>query len=193
MDKKEKIILASGSPRRIELLKKITENFEVYPSDIDEESITEKDPSAFAVRAAEEKAKAAGNKFPGTVVIGADTIVVYENQIYGKPKNHDEAREMLKTLSGRSHQVITGIAIFKAGTGRDLSLQITDHEKTEVVFKKLTDEEIENYLAGYEVLDKAGSYAIQDIEEAFIEKINGDYDNVVGLPVGKLKKMLAKF
>lgn len=192
MDKKERMILASSSPRRIELLKEIMEDFEVYPSDVDEENITEKNPAVFAVRAAEKKAKAVGEKFPGAVVIGADTIVVYENRIYGKPKNHDEAREMLKTLSDRSHQVITGVAIYK-NSAPALPLVATGYEVTEVIFKKLTDEEIENYLAGYEVLDKAGSYAIQDIEEAFIEKINGDYDNVVGLPVGKLKKMLAKF
>lgn len=189
MNKKEKIILASKSPRRIELLKKIIENFEVYPSDVDEEKITEKDPVKFAVLAAIEKAKAVGEKFPGALVIGADTIVVYENKIYGKPKNHDEAREMLKTLSGRSHQVITGIAIYNAGTRR----KIAGYEITEVVFKALANEEIENYLVNYEVLDKAGSYAIQDIEEAFIEKINGDYDNVVGLPVEKLRQMLESF
>lgn len=186
------IILASSSPRRIELLKKIMEYFEVYPSNIEEENITKKDPFAFAVCAAKEKAKAVGDKFPDAVVIGADTIVVYENQIYGKPKNHDEAREMLKTLSGRPHQVITGVAVYK-NSAPALPLVVTGYEVTEVIFKTLTDEEIENYLAGYEILDKAGSYAIQDIEEAFIEKINGDYDNVVGLPVEKLKKMLKSF
>lgn len=189
MDKKEKIILASKSPRRIELLKKIMKDFEVCPSDVDENNITEKNPVNFAVRAAEEKAKAVGEKFPGAVVIGADTIVVYENKIYGKPKNHNEAREMLKTLSGRAHQVITGIVIYNADTRR----KAAGYEVTEVIFKTLTGEEIEKYLLNYEVLDKAGSYAIQDIEDAFIKKINGDYDNVVGLPVEKLNKMLKSF
>jgi len=189
MNKNKKIILASKSPRRIELLKKIIKDFEVYPSDVDENKITEKDPVRFAVRAAEEKAKAVGEKFPGAVVIGADTIVVYENQIYGKPKNHDEAREMLKTLSGRAHQVITGIAVYSADTRR----KAAGYETTEVIFKILAGEEIEKYLLNYEVLDKAGSYAIQDIEDAFIEKINGDYDNVVGLPVAKLRQMLKSF
>lgn len=185
----KRIILASGSPRRKELLKKIIKDFLIYTSFVDENAISEKDPIKFAVRAAELKARDIAEKFPQDIVIGADTIVVLNDIIFGKPKNHNEAKKMLKSLSGNSHKVITGVALYKMSAGKSL----TDYEVTEVVFKKLTDRQIEDYLINYEVIDKAGSYAIQDIEKTFIEKINGNYDNVVGLPVEKLRRMLKLF
>ncbi|MFH1453642.1 MAG: nucleoside triphosphate pyrophosphatase [Armatimonadota bacterium] len=183
----ENIILASKSPRRVDLLKKITGNFTVFPSSADETSIKEKDPVRFAVKAAVIKAKEVGDKFPHSVVIGADTIVVFNNEILGKPGDLDHAREMLKVLSGNTHTVITGIAVYK----KDDNKLLTDYEETRVKFKELPEEVIDNYLNNHEVLDKAGSYGIQTIKDEFVEDIKGDYDNVVGLPVERLRKLLS--
>lgn len=186
----KKIILASESPRRAELLKKIIKNFSVFPSDVDESKIREKDPVKLAVFAAVMKAEFVAKKFPRALVIAADTIVVYKNKIFGKPKNRRDAQKTLRFLSGKTHEVITGLAVYSVVSCRDLSLPVTGYEITKVKFKKITDKEIEYYLDNYEVLDKAGSYAIQDINDMFIKSIKGNYDNVVGLPVKKLKKLI---
>lgn len=183
------IVLASASPRRKELLKKIVKDFIVHPSKIDEKKIDEKDPVKFAIKAAVLKAKDVGEKFPSHIIIGADTIVALEDKIFGKPQNFEEAKNILKTLSGTRHRVITAVALYR----KEDEKLMTDYEVTYVTFKKLSDEEIEEYLKNEDFTDKAGSYAVQKVGDKFVEKIEGSYDNVVGFPTEKVKKMLEDF
>jgi septum formation protein len=177
------------SPRRYELLKKIIKDFDVVPSNVNEEKINEKDPVKFAVCAATLKAKEVAEKYPRSLIVGADTVVVLEDTVFGKPKNYEEAQAMLKALSGTRHKVITALALYAKDTNRLL----TDYEVTYVTFRKLTDGDIAQYLKNGDFSDKAGSYAVQTIGDAFVEKIEGDYENVVGLPTRKLNLLLRKF
>ncbi len=183
------IILASQSPRRKELLKKITQDFTVVHSQVNEEDIKENDPVLFAIQAAVLKARDVGEKHPTAVVIAADTVVSLDGRIIGKPKSYNEAKEILILLSGRRHKVITGIAVYR----KDQERLLTDYELTYVQFSCLQEQEIENYLAQADYEDKAGAYAIQRQNDTFVKKIYGNYDNVVGLPVKKTKKLLEKF
>lgn len=182
----KKVILASASPRRAELLKNIFHNVEVSPSRIDESKIKAKKPEDFVLKAAAAKAKAVAGRKKDAIVIGADTIVVLGKKIIGKPKDKKDAMLILKSLSGRVHRVITGLAVIDTSTGE----MLTHHEITKVKMKKLGLKAINDYAATGSPLDKAGGYGIQEIEEAFIEKIEGDFDNVVGLPVAALLKLL---
>ena len=166
------IILASGSPRRHELLKKLCSNFKIQIS-----------PQHLAIHNAKIKAQDIFNKNPGAIVIGADTIVVLNGKIFGKPKNPADAEKMLDQLAGKCHEVITGIAICSNGK------IFTDYDVTKVFFGSMTPEEIKNYVATGEPLDKSGSYALQGGATKFIEKIHGDWSNVVGLPVYRLRKL----
>ena len=176
------IILASGSPRRHELLKKLCKNFVVEVSDAKE--IQQADsPKILAVENAKLKAQSVAEKNPDAVVIGADTIVILNGEIFGKPDGVEGAKKMLSRLAGKKHEVITGLAICAGGK------IFTDSEVTEVYFGDMTEEEIKNYVATGEPLDKSGSYALQGGATKFIEKINGDWSNVVGLPVYRLKKL----
>ncbi|MGC8977118.1 MAG: 23S rRNA (uracil(1939)-C(5))-methyltransferase RlmD [Candidatus Ratteibacteria bacterium] len=184
-----KIILASKSERRKELLKKICKEFEVVDSNFDEDKIKEKDPIKYVITCAVEKAKIVGEKYPDSIVIGADTIVFLNDEIIGKPSNYKEAKEILKKLSGTEHSVITGIAIYK----KDQDKLITDYEISYVKFRNIEDEEIDQYLKTGDFIDKAGAYGIQNIGDRFVEYIKGDFENVVGLPVEKLKKYLEEF
>jgi MAF protein len=184
-----KIILASSSERRKELLKKIVKNFEVIGSDFDETSIKENDPVKYALKCAIEKAKIVGEKYTDAIVIGADTVVYLNGEIIGKPKNYEEGKEILKKISGTEHTVITGIAIYK----KDENKLLSDYEISYVKFKKLTSDEIEEYLKTGDFFDKAGAYGVQNVKDRFVEEIKGDFYNVVGLPVEKLKKLLDKF
>lgn len=181
------LVLASNSPRRQELIKLISADVKVCPADIDEtvpsEIETEASPGFLAVKKAAEIAK----KYPNDTVIGADTSVIVDGIILGKPKNDAEAFSMLSLLSGKTHKVITGCAVFK--NGRSVSFS----ETTEVTFYALSKEEIENYIITKEPFDKAGAYGIQGYGSLLIEKINGDYFNVVGLPVSRLNKILKRF
>ena len=183
------LILASKSPRRQELLKNITDDFIVVPSDIDESSIKELDPVRFAVEASILKAKDVGKKYPFDVVIGADTVVAVDSTIIGKPKDRDDARSILRILSGTRHRVITGLAIYRKSDDKLL----TGYEISYVKFKKLSPEEIEEELEKNEYMDKAGGYAIQSVRDRFVEELKGDYDNVVGLPVKRLRELLRIF
>lgn len=183
------IILASRSPRRQELLKKIVSRFRVVPSEVDEERFREPDPVRFALQAAKAKARDVAEKFPSALVVGADTLVCLGKEILGKPKGRFEASEMLKKLSGQRHRVITAVALFK----KDENRLLADCEISYVCFKPLSKEEIEGYLDTPEFADKAGGYAIQEVGDAFVEKLEGDYDNVVGLPVKRVKGLLAEF
>ena len=183
------IVLASKSPRRQELLKKIVPEFRVVPSGIDEDSFREKDPLRFALRAAEAKARDVGEKNPSSLVIAADTVVNVGDDVLGKPKETGQAREMLRRLSGQRHRVITAVALFQKNQDRLL----TGYEITHVTFKTLSDEEIDRYLASGEYRDKAGSYAVQEVGDAFVERLEGDYENVVGLPVARVRRLLEEF
>ncbi len=185
---KNRIILASASPRRVALLKKIVKEFEIMPSTIDEYRIKKLDPISFARKAAIFKANDIASKHKDAVVIGADTIVVLDKKIMGKPKNDKQAISMLKALSGRTHEVITGIAVIFPGAKNIIS----DIEVTKVKMKKIPERQIIEYVKTGRPLDKAGAYGIQEIEDVFIDEIEGDYDNVVGLPVHKLKKILSR-
>lgn len=177
-------ILASASPRRQELIAFIDENTIFCPANVDEEFSSDIPvtavPEMLAVRKAAEVAKA----YPDDTVIGCDTSVIIGDEILGKPIDREDAKRMLRLLSGRTHQVITGCAIFK--NGRSLSFS----ETTDVVFYPLSEKEIEDYTATGEPDDKAGAYGIQGIGSLLVKEIHGDYFNVVGLPVGKLNKML---
>jgi 23S rRNA (uracil1939-C5)-methyltransferase len=183
------IILASQSPRRRELMARVRPEFRVFPVDVDESSVREKDPVKFAVEAAALKAKAAAASFPGSIVIGADTVVALNRRILGKPDGRESARAMLQLLSGQRHRVITGLAFYH----KDEDRLLTGYEVTYVTFRALSDEAIEAYLDRNDYLDKAGAYAVQDVGDAFVRRLKGDYDNVVGFPVEKADRLLARF
>jgi 23S rRNA (uracil1939-C5)-methyltransferase len=183
------IILASQSPRRKELLTKIIPEFRIVPSGVDEECFREKDPLRFALRAAEAKARDVGEKYPSSVIIAADTIVCLKDEVFGKPKDRAEAKEILEKLSGQRHRVITAVAIYR----RDGNRLHTGYEISYVTFRTLGEKDIATYLEASEFLDKAGSYAVQEIGDAFVETLEGDYDNVVGFPVRRVKKLLDEF
>lgn len=171
------VVLASHSPRRAELLRNAAIPFIVRPGDgVDETPRQDEKPEDYAQRVAEEKALAAAAS-PGEVVLGADTIVVIDGLILGKPAGDDDAARMLRLLSGRRHEVITGICL------RFPSAVVRDWAVTQVWFADLSPREIEDYTASGEPRDKAGAYAIQGMASRFIGKIEGEYANVVGLPV----------
>lgn len=183
----EKIILASASPRRRELMVLITTEFEIITADVDETIEDGTSPSDAVMMLSYKKAKAVSDIHEGRTVIGADTVVVCDDVILGKPENRENAKEMLSMLSGRSHQVLTGVTI-------------TDGEKTDtffvssdVTFFTLTEEEINSYAESGEPDDKAGAYAIQGKGSLFVEKINGDYFNIVGFPVSEVNRHLKVF
>lgn len=184
-----KVILASESPRRIRLLKRIFKNFIVVPSGLDEKNIDRKDPLDYALKTAEAKARAVAEKYPDDLVIAADTVVTIDGLVLGKPTSRQEAREMLERLSGRKHQVITALVLFCQNRQKFLS----DYEITEVIFNPLSSEDIEAYLQLNSYADKAGAYALQDVKEKFLDEIRGDYYNVVGLPLRKLRQLVRQF
>ena len=183
------IVLASASPRRRELMARIAPEFRVVPTDVDESAIIEKDPLAFAIAAAAQKARRAAESFPEAIVIGADTVVALGLRILGKPVDREDARAMLRALSGRRHRVMTGLAFYRGAEDRLL----TGYDLTYVTFRELTDEMIEGYLDQGTFLDKAGAYAVQEVGDAFVARMKGDYDNVVGFPVEKIRRLLARF
>ena len=174
-----KLILASQSPRRRHLLTKAGLEFSVIPSRFDERRVTLSSPDSYARHQAEHKASDVSVQYPDSWVIGADTIVLIDGAILGKPNSRSEARTMLSSLSGRTHQVLTGYCICCHRTGRLFS----DTVRTDVCFKKLTDREIDWYILSEEPFDKAGAYAIQGIGSFLVKRIYGSYTNVVGLPV----------
>ena len=176
-------ILASKSPRRTELLQTAGCRFRTETEDAEEFSGDAEDPAALAIANAKLKATAAAKKFPGEFVLGADTIVALDGHIHYKPKDEADARRMLKTLSGKTHEVITGIAFVK-------DKECFSHaEVTRVTFDEMTDEEIFRYVQTGEPMDKSGSYALQGGAGIYIKKIDGSYSNVVGLPLNAVKKL----
>ena len=176
------IILASGSPRRHELLRKLCNDFVIEVSDAQEVQQADS-PKSLALKNAKLKASSVAAKNPEAIVIGADTIVVLDGEIFGKPDGIEGAEKMLARLSGKRHEVITGLAICAGGK------VFTAAEVTEVFFGEMTATEISEYVATGEPLDKSGSYALQGGATKFIEKIHGDWSNVVGLPVYRLRKL----
>jgi septum formation protein len=178
-DKDTKIILASASPRRADLLKTIGVSFELEPSQVNERPHTDEAPPDYIIRLARAKVIAVARKRDAGLVIGADTIVVLDGRLLGKPEDDEDAERMLRQLSGRWHAVMTGVALYDIGTRRE----VADYDKTLVRFAQLTDKEIEWYIKSGETADKAGAYAIQGLGSLFIEEIAGNYFNVVGLPV----------
>jgi septum formation protein len=185
----KRIVLASTSPRRKELLGKIGLRFEVEPSNYEEDTPPGLEPHELARKISREKAKAVASKHKNAVVIAADTFIVFGDRILGKPHTAIEAREMLKTLSGQSHSVVTGFSIMDTETGKTLSRSI----ETRVYIKKLSRAEIDAYIKSKEPLDKAGAYAIQGLGAVIVEKIEGDYFNVIGLPLSALTAALKQF
>ena len=206
-----KIILASKSPRRKQLMESVGFQFEVVSSDIDETIFLERDVTEEVKRLAHEKAKAVQvnylksksekfeikdeiaeenktnrnlNSNEETIIVAADTIVVVENEILGKPSNDEEARRMLKKLSGTTHRVLTGVSVMTENEEKNWC------EISFVTFKVLTDEEINEYVETGSPMDKAGSYGIQEKGDKFVTRIEGDFDSIVGMPIGKVKETI---
>lgn len=188
MDKKIKLVLASASPRRKELLTQIGFVPEIVPSTI-EEIITSRNPEAVVMELSLQKARdVAGRQEKGTCVIGADTVVAVSGQILGKPASHEDAYRMISMLQGRTHQVYTGVTLIDCGqTGSTVRTFV---EKTDVSVYPMSEPEIKSYAADEDPMDKAGAYGIQGKFAAFIKGIDGDYNNVVGLPVGRVYQEL---
>lgn len=183
-----KIVLASASPRRKELISLITENVEIRPAECDEtlpDGIGAKEAVEYLSKIKNDAAKSISAH--DELIISADTVVAVSNEILGKPADKEDARRMIKLLSGRTHQVYTGVTISYKGNA------VTFSEKTDVSFFDLTDDEIESYVSSSEPYDKAGAYGIQGKASLLVSGINGDYFNVVGLPVARLNRELSKF
>ena len=182
-----RVVLASGSPRRRELLMLSEIPFTNASAQIDEDLDLSLSITEAIEKLAYEKAESVFNKFPDEFIIGADTLVICDGKVLGKPKDNDDAIATLKLLSGKTHQVITGVALVANG------IKECFHEITEVTFLDLDEADILKYVKSKEPQDKAGSYAIQGKGMLFVEKINGDYYNVVGLPMAKLFVHLKKY
>jgi septum formation protein len=182
------IILASASPRRSELMDLAGIEFSVVPADIDEAVLPGEEPSAHVLRLSREKADAVSGTTAGRFFIGADTVVVLEGRIMGKPSDEAEACRMLSELSGRNHEVITGFSVFDKVSGIHLSRCV----RTEVTFKELSEGEISAYIATGCPMDKAGAYAMQGGAVHFIRTICGSYTNVIGLPMTELYETLCQ-
>ena len=178
------LILASASPRRRELLELAGFTFGVAAAEIDEAVRTGESPLDYVARLAQEKARAVWARHPGSVVLGADTTVVLGGAILGKPQDREEARAMLQSLSGQTHEVLTGVAVVAEGAER------VHVETTRVEFAEIGAEELEAYLDSGDALDKAGAYGIQGFAARWIPRIEGDYFNVVGLPVAATVRLL---
>lgn len=180
-----KLILASGSPRRAEILTSVGWEFIKDSADIDETELIGELPEDYVQRLAREKAEAVAQKYSDAIILGADTTVVINNQIIGKPVDLTDAKRMLKMLSGNWHEVLTGIALVRTNPQSAVPnpQSVVGIQRTRVKFTEMSDEEIEFLAEKGEPLDKAGAYAVQAQAALFIEKIEGDYWNVVGLPV----------
>lgn len=185
-----RLVLASASPRRRELLARAGFQFEVRPASLDEAPLAGEPPEEYAGRVARDKALNVGAQVePGNLVLGADTIVVAGDEILGKPEDAADAVRMLRILSGNSHRVITGVCLVSA----PVEVKALTHETTIVTFRSLDEEEIENYVASGEPLDKAGAYGIQGLASKFVARVEGCYFNVVGLPVARVDGLLKPY
>ena len=180
------IILASASPRRREILENVNVKFTVQSSQIEEVILENEDPKDLVMRLAFEKCIDVAKKNINALVIGADTIVVLDNNILGKPKDENHAYEMIKSLSNKKHQVITGISLINLS----LNKKVIDYVVSEVTFKDLSEETIRDYIKTKESLDKAGAYGIQGYGSLLVDSIKGDYFNIVGLPLSRISDLL---
>ena len=179
-----RVVLASSSPRRRQLLELIGIEHDVLPSNIDETLRPRETPRRHAERLAREKASAIATREPGKITIAADTIVVINRKVLGKPRDEDDARRMLSMLSGREHTVITAVAVAR---GRKLRSAV---EEVRVKFRRLREDEIDAYVATGEPMDKAGAYGIQGFGATIVDCVNGDYFAVMGLPLARLVTLL---
>lgn len=180
----KKIILASGSPRRKKLLQQINLSFDIQPSTVDESYDPELSPEEVVQQLALRKARDVAGNHSDALVIGADTIVVFNDEILEKPDSHQDAKKMLQNLSGQRHQVLTGVALCKVNESNNIANNASFVETTNVTFDNLNSRNIDAYVASGSPMDKAGGYGIQDDFGAiFVKKIEGDYYNVVGFPL----------
>jgi septum formation protein len=188
-----KLILASASPRRAEILRNAGIRFEIWSTDVDESRLDNESPGEYVRRLALAKALAAAEKTPDLAaddpIIGADTVVVVDSAILGKPASSDDAKRMLRSISGSVHEVHTGLALLQTSGMQ----QRVAEEITRVHFAHLSDQEIEDYIATGEPFDKAGAYAIQGVGGRFVKRIEGCYFNVMGLPLARLWTLLREF
>jgi len=197
------LILASSSPRRQELLREIGIPFQVHAAHINEDQVAGEDAREYALRLAREKAQAVAAHYPRSYVLGADTIVVVDGEVLGKPKDHSEAARMLRKLSGRGHEVTTAVSLVAPdtvapdavapSTGAPDTRTETRACTTKVYFRKLTEDEIQQYAAGDEPMDKAGAYAIQGGASRWTDRIEGELSNVVGLPLSLVTDLLRTY
>lgn len=183
------IVLASSSPRRKELLRKIGLKFSVDPMEVDEKLSSALDPLRLARSISLKKARAAARRHPDAIVIAADTFGVIGGRLLGKPSGKAQAVAMLQEMSGKCHSVITGFTLIDGTTGKTVSRSV----RTQVYFRKLSRAEINDYVATGEPMDKAGAYAIQGLGALLVDRIEGDYYNVIGLPLSALAAELKKF
>lgn len=182
------LILASSSPRRKEILKKEKIKFKIrYPSDLVEETLTS-DPVEHVLILSRVKAESVSSNADGGIILGADTVVALDGAILGKPTDPQDAFAILKKLSGRTHRVYTGLTLLNRYNGKTIS----SFDVTRVKFNRLEDQKILDYIATGEPMDKAGAYGIQGMGSFLVESIDGNLDNVIGLPTGKLREMLAE-
>jgi septum formation protein len=202
---KTELILASSSPRRQELLREIGLPFQTHAANINEDQMSGEAPIAYALRLAQEKAQAVAARYPQSYVLGADTIVVVDDEVLGKPKSCEDAVRMLRLLSGRGHEVITAVSVIAPRTAAlgtvapstvaprtvaPSTLVETRASTTKVYFRELAEDEIQRYVAGGEPMDKAGAYAIQGGASRWADRIEGEFSNVVGLPLSLVTDML---
>jgi septum formation protein len=184
---REKLILASSSPRRKELLEAVNWPYEAVTAGIDESVHANEAPAAYVQRLARSKAEAVASGLRSGLVLGADTTVVVENEILGQPVDDEDAKRMLNLLNGKWHEVLTGVAAVRVGGESRV-----DYETTHVKFAEMTEREIDWYVATGEARGKAGAYGIQGAAGLFIEEIRGDYFNIVGLPIRLVYELTAK-
>ena len=188
-----KLILASASPRRKEILKGAGLKFKVVESPYEEEFFEALSPEELALTLSAHKAAPVARDNPETVVLAADTLVALDDVVMGKPENEAEARQMLKSLSGRMHMVVTGFTVQCNAWGEQAGKTVSQAVITLVKFKELTQEDIAAYVATGEPMDKAGAYGIQDRGGQLVESVDGDYLNVVGLPLAEVVRVLEEF
>jgi septum formation protein len=190
----KQVILASQSPRRKRLLERINLKFDIVVSSAPEHTRADLDAITFAREMSQRKSREVASRKSNALVIGADTIVAYDNEILGKPVDEKQARQMLLKLSNDSHQVVTGVSLIQSGTRGEIENKLTFHTTTDVFFGSLEEAEIDEYIQTGGPMDKAGSYGIQDDWGAlFVEKIIGDYYNVVGFPLHSFYQHLKSF
>jgi septum formation protein len=185
----EKLVLASSSSRRVEILSAVAWPFEAMAAGVDETRLLSEAPVAYVTRLAKAKADAVANRLSAGLVLGADTTVVTSGELLGQPRDAEDARRMLRLLSGKWHEVLTGVALVRAGHPTN---SLVDHERTRVRFGDISETEIGWYVATEEPMGKAGAYAVQGRAALFIEEIQGDYFNIVGLPVRLVYKLARK-